>query len=118
MAGAKDRVDEREVRKLAQLAHLSLSDAEIREAAGHLDALLQYVARIASIDVSGASETIHVGERATPLRPDVVVPGLPREVVTAGAPSAPAGLFEVPKVVDRTGERGVSTTGEEDDADR
>jgi aspartyl-tRNA(Asn)/glutamyl-tRNA(Gln) amidotransferase subunit C len=93
-------VSEHDVRHLARLAHLALSDAEVRDVTVQLDRLLAYVAQIQAIDVTGASETIHVGLRATPLRPDVARPGLPRPLVTAAAPAAPAGLFEVPKVLD------------------
>ena len=92
-------VDETEVRRLAELARLALSDAEVATMTSHLDSLLGYIARIQALDVTGATQTVHVGGRSTPLRPDVARPGFPREVMTAGAPSAPAGLFEVPKVL-------------------
>ena len=94
--------DEAEVRILARLAHLALSDAEIRETAGHFERLLGYIAQIQAIDVTGVSETVHACDATTPLRPDIARPGLPREVMTAAAPAAAAGLFEVPRVVVRT----------------
>ena len=92
---------EEDVRKLALLAHVGLDAAEITRAATDLDALLAYIAQLEAIDVGDASEAVHVGPRAARLRPDIVRPGLPREVLTRDAPSAAYGLFEVPRVVSR-----------------
>ena len=94
--------DEAEIRNLARLAHLALPPEEIREIAGHFERLLGYIAQIQAIDVEGVSETVHAGDAATPLRPDVARPGFPREIMTAAAPAAAAGLYEVPRVVVRT----------------
>lgn len=93
--------DEAEIRNLARLAHLALSDDEIRETAGHFERLLGLIAQIQAIDVSGVSETVHLGDSSA-LRPDVARPGHPREIMTAAAPAAAGGLYEVPRVVVRT----------------
>ena len=98
-------VTESEVRTLARLAHLALSDDEVREAAGHLARLVEYVERLQRIDVSAVPPDSARGVAAgasTPLRADLARPGLPREVVLRGAPAASAGLFEVPRVVVRS----------------
>lgn len=95
-------VDESELRKLADLARLGLGEDEARRLARDLDRLLGWLQQVRDVGIDAdaqASETVHAGERAMPLRPDVARPGLPRDVLTAGAPSAPAGLFEVPKVL-------------------
>ena len=93
--------DEAEVRNLAKLAHLALSEAEIRETGAHLERLLSYIEQLLAVDVTGAAEVVHAGGAAPPLRPDVARPGLPRPVIMAGAPAADAGLFAVPRVIAR-----------------
>jgi aspartyl-tRNA(Asn)/glutamyl-tRNA(Gln) amidotransferase subunit C len=98
------RVGIDDVKRVARLAHLALTEDELAQVTRNLDRLLDYVAQLQAIDVGGASETVHVGTRPTPLRADAVRPGLPREVVTATAPAAEAGLFQVPKVVESGGE--------------
>jgi aspartyl-tRNA(Asn)/glutamyl-tRNA(Gln) amidotransferase subunit C len=95
-------VDPSEVRKLARLAQLALSDAEMREVAGQLDRLLEYVSQLQTVDVSQA-EPWSPPENASGTRPDVSRPGLPRALALRGAPSADAGLFEVPRVVVKSG---------------
>ena len=101
--------DEAEIRNLARLAHLALSDEEIRETAAHFERLLGYIAQIQAIDVAGIGETVHADDAGAPLRPDVARPGFPREVMTASAPAAAAGLYEVPRVVVRSPAANVGT---------
>ena len=91
-------VSDEDVRKLARLARLELTDGEVARAASDLGQLLEYIAQIQAVDCSGASEPAHpLGA----LRDDVARPGLPRDLLTRDAPSAAHGLFEVPRVVTR-----------------
>jgi aspartyl-tRNA(Asn)/glutamyl-tRNA(Gln) amidotransferase subunit C len=83
----------------------------VRQVTRNLGVLLDYIAQLQAIDVSDATEAVHVGNRPTPLRVDDARPGLPREVVTAGAPAAAAGLFEVPKVVETGGPEDATPAG-------
>lgn len=94
------RIGDEDIRNLARLAHLAVPEDEIPRVAAQLDRLLGYVDRLAALDVTAAGEGVHADERSAPLRPDVVVPSLPRDLALAGAPATEAGLFEVPKVLD------------------
>lgn len=105
-------VGEDDVRNLARLAHLELTEGEVAGLRRHLESLLGYVAQIQAIDVGDAPETVHVGLRATPLRPDAARKGIPREVIMALAPEAASGLFEVPRVI---ASRGPSPAADEAD---
>ena len=107
-------IDERQVRELALLAHLGLSEDELHDAAGHLERLLAYVEEVLAIDTSGSSEADSLAGSAAPLRPDVVLRSLPRVEALAAAPSAAAGLFEVPRVI---ASRAPSTRGASGDGD-
>ena len=107
---------EDDVRKLARLAQLRLKPGQEARARADLEALLAYVAQLQAIDVEGASETVHLGSGAAPLRPDVARPGLPREILTRDAPSAVHGLFEVPRVLSRGPARPPGAGDADDDA--
>lgn len=97
-------VTEDDVRKLARLAHVALTPAQIDDARGHLATLIDYVAQIQAIDVEGVPEFCLAGPESPPLRPDAVRPGLTRDAAMSGAPAASSGLFEVPRVVSRRGD--------------
>ncbi len=98
------KFDEEQVRKLAELAHLTLSDEERASFTGQLDEILGYAERIQALDTEGVSPTSHALleaglEGAGALRDDEPKEGLDREQVLDGAPDPGAGLFKVPKVL-------------------
>lgn len=92
-----------EVRHLADLANLRLSDADIERYARDLEEILAYVAQLDEVDTTGVepmAQVLHQGN-AAPLRADVPGPSLAQETALRGAPLAGAGHFKVPKVIDR-----------------
>jgi aspartyl-tRNA(Asn)/glutamyl-tRNA(Gln) amidotransferase subunit C len=98
------KFDEEQVRKLAELAHVKLSDDESSNFAGQLDEILVYAERIQALDTEGIVPTSHALleaglEGANALRDDVPVESLDRETILDGAPDPGAGLFKVPKVL-------------------
>jgi aspartyl-tRNA(Asn)/glutamyl-tRNA(Gln) amidotransferase subunit C len=84
---------------VAALSRLELDDAELVELTQQLDAILGYVSKLDELDTEGVEPTVHVEAVSQPLRPDVLVPPLPREVVLAGAPASDGEYFVVPKVI-------------------
>jgi len=98
------KFDEEEVRKLAELAHLTLSDEERASFTGQLDEILGYAERIQALDTEGVSPTSHALletglEGGSALRGDEPKASLDRDRVLDGAPDPGAGLFKVPKVL-------------------
>ncbi len=98
------KFDEEQVRKLAELAHLTLSDEERVSFSGQLDEILGYAERIQALDTEGVSPTSHALletglEGGSALREDAPKESLNREKVLDGAPDPGAGLFKVPKVL-------------------
>ncbi len=98
------KFDANEVRKLAELAHLTLSDEERESFSGQLDEIIGYAERIQALDTEGVSPTSHALleaglEGATALRDDEPKESLDRDRVLNGAPDPGAGLFKVPKVL-------------------
>ncbi len=96
--------DEAQVRKLAELAHVKLSDDESAGFAGQLDEILGYAERIQAHDTDGVVPTSHALleaglEGASALRDDEPTGSLDREQVLEGAPDPGDGLFKVPKVL-------------------
>ncbi|MGH9320809.1 MAG: Asp-tRNA(Asn)/Glu-tRNA(Gln) amidotransferase subunit GatC [Vicinamibacteria bacterium] len=94
------------VRKLAELARLSLTDEECDALTRELERILDYAQRIQELDTEGVEPTSHallemgqeVGQDAG-LREDEPRPGLARERVLAAAPDEGEGLFKVPRVL-------------------
>ena len=87
-----------EVDHIAELARLELTDDEKALYREQLSAILDYAARLQSVDTSHISPTASVLSTRSPLRPDVVVPGLSNEQALQNAPRAEQGQFRVPPV--------------------
>lgn len=89
-----------DVRKVARLARLELSDAEIDAQAKHLNGLLQQFEALQTLDVTDIPPTSHSMPRVNVLREDVVRPSLPRDLALANAPEARSGCIVVPRIVE------------------
>jgi len=98
------KIAEREVRYVAELANLSLSDAEVHKFQADLDEILGHVERLNEIDTTGVEPMAQVlyaaGDTAT-WRADRARPPLGTEVALVNAPQSGAGYFKVPKVIER-----------------
>jgi aspartyl-tRNA(Asn)/glutamyl-tRNA(Gln) amidotransferase subunit C len=94
------RITKDEVRKVARLARLALSDAEVETMERELGSILGSMESLGRLDVAGVQPTFHAIEMATPLRDDVVVPGLRRSEALGAAAKTEAGAFSVPKVME------------------
>jgi aspartyl-tRNA(Asn)/glutamyl-tRNA(Gln) amidotransferase subunit C len=89
-------IDREQVLHVARLARLRLTDDEVDRMAGELSSILDHIARISELDLTGVEPTSHVVEVANALRPDEPRPSLPREVVLAAAPERTEDGFLVP----------------------
>jgi aspartyl-tRNA(Asn)/glutamyl-tRNA(Gln) amidotransferase subunit C len=90
-----------EVAHLARLARLALDEAELDQLASELDVILGAVAKIGEVsDAEGVTPMTHAVPIENVMRPDTVMPSLPREDVLAGAPEAEDGRFRVPRILD------------------
>ena len=90
-----------DVRRIAALAHLELTVAEIDLFSRQLGDILNYVDALRTLDTGGVEPTSHPLAAGPVWRADELSPSLDRDVVLRGAPaaSASAGLFKVPKVL-------------------
>jgi aspartyl-tRNA(Asn)/glutamyl-tRNA(Gln) amidotransferase subunit C len=89
-------IDRQEVRHVARLARLALSDEEVERMAVELAGVLDHIATISELDLDGVAPTSHVMVVENALRRDEPRPSLPRERALAGAPAVADGGFAVP----------------------
>jgi aspartyl-tRNA(Asn)/glutamyl-tRNA(Gln) amidotransferase subunit C len=90
-----------EVVRIAQLAHLELTEDEIATFTRQLGDILHYAEQVQAVDTAGVPPTSHVLAGASIERDDAPGPCLDRNAALAGAPDAAheAGLFRVPRVI-------------------
>jgi aspartyl-tRNA(Asn)/glutamyl-tRNA(Gln) amidotransferase subunit C len=89
-------IDPEEVRHVAALARLELSDEEVERMAAELAGVLDHIARISELDLDEVAPTSHVVAVENALRADEPWPSLPRERVLADAPAVASDGFAVP----------------------
>lgn len=89
-----------EVRRIADLARLDLTDAEVALYAGQLSDILAYFERLQALDTSHIEPTASVLPLRNVLRADVPAPPLTPEQVIANAPDARDNQFRVSAVLD------------------
>ena len=93
-----------EVRHVADLANLSLTDAEIARMSADLDEILTHIDKLNELDVSGIepmAQVLYEAAETATLREDSERPTLACETALANAPQSGAGHFKVPKVIER-----------------
>ena len=98
------KITEEEIRRVADLANLALTEDEITRMAKDLSGVLTHVDKLNELDTSGVEPTAQVLFDADPtatLREDVERPPLSNQDALANAPIAGAGYFKVPKVIER-----------------
>ena len=98
------KITEKEVRYVAGLANLRLTDAEVAKLQHDLDGILEHMDRLNAIDTTGVepmSQVLFDAEETATLRADVPVPPLGNQAGLANAPQPGAGYFKVPKVIER-----------------
>ena len=93
-------VSTEQVRHIAKLARIAMSEEEIERLAPELNNILGWVEQLQEVDVSGIEPMTAVIPNALRLRDDVVTDGGIRDDVLANAPAAEHGFFAVPKVIE------------------
>lgn len=97
------KITGKEVRYVADLANLALSEAEVEAMVHDLDEILEHAAKLNEIDTDGVepmAQVLAAGGTAN-LREDTIVPPLSNADATANAAQKGAGCFKVPLVIER-----------------
>lgn len=94
-------LDDAEVRRIAALAHLALTDDEVRMFARQLSGILDYVRRVQAEPTDGIAPMSHVDTDDAHERSDERRWTLPKPAALGNAPEAAreAGFFKVPRVI-------------------
>jgi aspartyl-tRNA(Asn)/glutamyl-tRNA(Gln) amidotransferase subunit C len=98
-------VDTATVAKIAALARIKVSEAELAAMVPELNAILGWIEQLAEVDVTGIEPMTAVIPNHLRLRDDVIdadplTGGGKREDVLANAPAPEHGFFGVPKVIE------------------
>ena len=96
-------ISESDIEKIAQLAHLEITDDERQTFAPQMAEIVAYVEQLNAIDTAAVEPALGgltpEGERTESSRADVVQPSLGQSVALDQAPDPAAGHFRVPKVL-------------------
>jgi aspartyl-tRNA(Asn)/glutamyl-tRNA(Gln) amidotransferase subunit C len=93
-------VSPEQVRHIAKLARIAMSDDELDRLVPELNNILGWVEQLGEVDTDGVEPLTAVIDQKLRLRDDVVNDGNIREQVLANAPEAQHGFFAVPKVIE------------------
>ena len=89
-----------QVRRIAHLARIEVSDAEAESTLGHLNEIFALIEELQAVDTQGIEPMAHAQNLAQRLRADVVTEENRREIFQAVAPETEAWLYRVPKGIE------------------
>lgn len=89
-----------DVRKVASLARLKISPAEVDTFLHDLTAIINYVDVLNDVDTTNVTPLVHAVELYDVLRPDVLVESLPRSESLRNAPRTDGEYFLVPAIIE------------------
>jgi aspartyl-tRNA(Asn)/glutamyl-tRNA(Gln) amidotransferase subunit C len=89
-----------EVRAIAELARIGISEAEARTIQGELNNIFEMIGRMQRVDTEGVAPMTHAQGAGLRLREDKVTESDQRERFQAVAPQVEQGLYLVPKVIE------------------
>ena len=87
-----------EVRKVADLARLELSDADVEIMARQLSAIVDYINQLEQVNTDGVEPLAHALDLHDVFRADVPAPSLSEDEALANAPARRGNFYSVPAV--------------------
>lgn len=96
-------ITEADVEKIAQLAHMEITPAELKIFAPQMADIVSYVEQLDEVATSNIEPSLGgltpEGQATDSARDDAATPSLGQELALAEAPEAAEGHFRVPKVL-------------------
>jgi aspartyl-tRNA(Asn)/glutamyl-tRNA(Gln) amidotransferase subunit C len=95
---------EKDVRYVAELAHLELTEEEVKKFLPQLDSILQYMQKLNELDtaqVEPMAQVTYPAAENPALRSDQPHPTFRQDEALGNAPESDAGCFKVPCVIER-----------------
>ena len=93
-----------QVRYVAALANLNLSEEEVRRYQGDMDEILAHMDKLNELDTAGVlpmAQVLYEAEETATMRADTEHAPLGSAAALANAPQPGPGYFKVPKVIER-----------------
>ena len=97
---ARSKITPEDVRHVARLARLELSEAELERMRAEMDAILAYMDKLRSLDTTGVEPTSHAVPLRNVMRDDEPRPSFPRDDMLANAPDRAGNFFRVPRIIE------------------
>ncbi|MGG0736699.1 Asp-tRNA(Asn)/Glu-tRNA(Gln) amidotransferase subunit GatC [Niallia taxi] len=94
------RITKEEVKHVANLARLAITEEEAEQFQKQLDAIITFAEQLNELDTEGVVPTSHVLDVKNVLREDVAGKGLPVEDVLKNAPEHQDGQIKVPSIIE------------------
>ena len=94
------KIDQQQVRKVAKLSRLELTESEVQEFNGQLGAILEYVEKMNELDTDNVEPLAHCLPVSNVFREDRVKESIGTEKALANAPDRDESFFKVPKILD------------------
>jgi aspartyl-tRNA(Asn)/glutamyl-tRNA(Gln) amidotransferase subunit C len=95
-------IDRETVKHVAKLARLGLSEEEVEVLRDQLSVILENIAILQQVDVSGVSPTAHASRLNNIMRADIAEPSYPPEVLLANAPAQEDNCLKVRAVLEES----------------
>ena len=92
-------ISEEQVRHVALLARLELTDEQVSRFGDDLNSILGHIDAIQKLDLEGVEPTEHPLDVCNVTRADEVRPGLSRDDALKNAPESEDGAFVIPRIV-------------------
>lgn len=100
MSDAPPALTRDDVARLAKLARIDLTDAELDHLAPQLAVIVESVAKVSEVAGADVPPTSHAVPLSNVYRPDEIRPGLTPQEALAGAPEVDQQRFAVPRILD------------------
>jgi aspartyl-tRNA(Asn)/glutamyl-tRNA(Gln) amidotransferase subunit C len=92
-------ISKEEVRHIARLARLKLSEDEVEKFTEQLSHILEHAARVRELNLDGLEPLTHAVDRTNVMREDEVKEGLLSEEALKNAPDREGDFFRIPPIV-------------------
>lgn len=93
------KIDRQEVKKVANLARLSITEEEEEQFTTQLNNILEYFDQLSELDTENVKPTTRAIETSNITRPDKLVPFSEKEALVKAAPEPQGEFFRVPKIL-------------------
>lgn len=94
------KITNEDVKHIARLSRLYLSDEEMETFSNQLSAIVEYVEQLNSLNTNDIEPTSHVIPLKNVMRSDIIISSLSVENALKNAPDAAGSFYRVPKIIE------------------